>query len=693
MAVGHPVGPPLVHGSSVTAVDFGPANHTVLTASLDGAIRIWNLAAAPTLLWPTNTAPGRSMIYGRAWGLVREQQQGVEIIGLNPGEIQFVVFPWRGKFAPGAGATLTRDGTKVLIPQEVNGAIEYQLLSTATGKALGPIVRVAGNSDSIYGTPLSADGSRFVVRREGKLQAWDVIRGEPIGPEFAPAIRPSTPELSPDGKSLFWRADGQVVVWDVDGGRERFTLRASAGRIYSMEFSPDSRLLLTVYEGAGTELPSAQVWDAATGRPTAPPIVHAARPNAAFFSPDGRRIVTASEDRTARVWDVQTSQPRTAAFEHPGAVEFATYSSDQSRIYTASEDGCVRLWDAETGEPLAAPLDHHHPVHYVFPLLGGRLLHSTSQHNHRWKPLEDSARSIEEWEMLAQLLAARRVDTTGRLQVLEPPELARLWQNLSTRLPHDFTTSLARREDWNNWMTQIFFANSHRSKALPHLNELVELQPDLFIHRWNRGYANKGPGRWDRAVEDFLAASRLDPAENAVWADLALAQLVRGDLAGYRAACAKMAERLSVADRKFYLGDWCVIACHAPNPPELLQRLSDLLESLGPPPPSTTYVRGRDWQHFAARGALAFRLGRHEAALTHLEKASSIRDGDRTVSLYLALTQCHLGKTNLAQSLVERVRARIETDERLFDLGRSFDSHGGLVVDKLLLKEADALLR
>src|SRR5205823_4085368 len=36
----------------------------------------------------------------------------------------------------------------------------------------------------------------------------------------------------------------------------------------------------------------------------------------AQFSPDGKRIVTASDDKTARVWDAQSGQPLTGPLKH-----------------------------------------------------------------------------------------------------------------------------------------------------------------------------------------------------------------------------------------------------------------------------------------------------------------------------------------------------------------------------------------
>ena len=80
----------------------------------------------------------------------------------------------------------------------------------------------------------------------------------------------------------------------------------------------------------------------------------------AAFSPDGKRIVTASEDKTARLWDAETGKPIGEPLTgHTDAVMSAAFSPDGKRIVTASEDKTARLWDAETGKPIGEPLTGH----------------------------------------------------------------------------------------------------------------------------------------------------------------------------------------------------------------------------------------------------------------------------------------------------------------------------------------------
>jgi hypothetical protein len=67
----------------------------------------------------------------------------------------------------------------------------------------------------------------------------------------------------------------------------------------------------------------------------------------AAFSPDGSRIVTASEDKTARIWDVATGKEITVLRGHDRKVNSASFSTDGSRIITASDDTTARVWHVE----------------------------------------------------------------------------------------------------------------------------------------------------------------------------------------------------------------------------------------------------------------------------------------------------------------------------------------------------------
>jgi WD40 repeat protein len=83
------------------------------------------------------------------------------------------------------------------------------------------------------------------------------------------------------------------------------------------------------------------------------------------ITPDGRRIVSGSDDETVRVWDTSSGAQLAVLRGHEGRVECVAVTPDGGRIVSGSRDKTVRVWDANSGTEVAALCGHEHNVSSV----------------------------------------------------------------------------------------------------------------------------------------------------------------------------------------------------------------------------------------------------------------------------------------------------------------------------------------
>jgi len=144
----------------------------------------------------------------------------------------------------------------------------------------------------------------------------------------------------------------------------------NTGQVFSAVFSPDGKRVVT-----GSKDKTARVWDVETGQEKAVLRGHTDLVRSVAVSPDGKRILTASHDQTARVWDAETGQPKVTFLGHTAHVVGVSFSPDGTRVLTHGSDKTVRVWDAETGRELVTVKGHtHYFTSAVFSPDGKRIL-------------------------------------------------------------------------------------------------------------------------------------------------------------------------------------------------------------------------------------------------------------------------------------------------------------------------------
>ena len=296
-----PPATPGAHTDAVVWLALGPDGRSLLSASIDQSIKLWDLAGE---------TPPRDI--GRHNAMAR--------VAL---------------FRPGRDEALTAaDDGEIVLRALDDGAVLHVFSAPGEG--------------SVRGLAMTPDGRRFVsAHQSGNVFLWDMeSAAAPLKLE-AHVWPVNGVAVSPDGsRAVTGDIDGMLALWDLDGGERLRSWKGHDRGVYGAVFQPDGRHVVT---GSGDY--SIKIWDIETGDQVRRLDGHAGTVYAVALSPDGQRLASGSLDGSARVWDVETGRELAQFRGHSGPALAVTWQDDDT-VLSGGADATIRRWQAQSGQPI-----------------------------------------------------------------------------------------------------------------------------------------------------------------------------------------------------------------------------------------------------------------------------------------------------------------------------------------------------
>jgi tetratricopeptide (TPR) repeat protein len=244
------------HFSAVRDVAFTPDGERLLTASFDGAVKIWDVRTGQ----PRRALPGHT---GRVVGVhvtpdgryaVTADQTAVHVWSLPDGRQVHATTVGSGGTVRSLGVSPSGD---TIVTGHADGEVKVW------GRDGGAVTSLHHGHGRVLSVAFAPDGARLVTAGDdGRIKVWDVadwkllrmMSDPPLVevPTSPNTFRSGTPSaigaavVAPDGQILASASDdGGVRLWHIESGRLLTTLHLHTDEVWTVAFSPDGGTLVS----------------------------------------------------------------------------------------------------------------------------------------------------------------------------------------------------------------------------------------------------------------------------------------------------------------------------------------------------------------------------------------------------------------------------------------------------------------
>lgn len=322
---GAQIGEPVTHAKAISGLVFSPDGAALATASADGTSRVWDLAT------------------GKPRGFTVKHQ------------------------SPLTSVDLGRLGILLLTSSEDGIA---KVTDATTGQPIAPEVNCGAG---VIQARLGSSGIYFsTVLTDHTVRIWESATGQPAEGVIRTEEGILSADWGPAGLSMVTAADGHFAhIWRVRNGQRASEGMPHESTLRVAAYGPNARRIAT-----GCSDGTVCVWRVDVGAATEAVAVvrtHDAPVRTAFYSADGKGLVSCSHDLTTIRWQMENVRPLGRALPYDGVPVCAVYSPDCSFVATVTEDGKAFVVDGKTGDPHGAPRELGAPARWVDFHKGGKL--------------------------------------------------------------------------------------------------------------------------------------------------------------------------------------------------------------------------------------------------------------------------------------------------------------------------------